>query len=104
MIEVIRGSVKINGEKYVVGDVVKGLSKNDEARLVEKGIAKYPDGAVEKKQPETNKKNDKKAEQEIPVDDEVKEELVDDGQITFNPDDYIEAAAPSRKKTGKTGK
>lgn len=104
MIRVLKGKVKAFGEYHGVGDVIKGLSKQDEARLISLGAAEY----VRKLKPELPAEPDNEEEQEKVQGEEQEEEQegteVDPAaEINFNPEDCIvNGEEPSKKqKAGK---
>ena len=123
MVRVKHGSVIANGAKYTVGDVIKGLSQVEEARLVKKGVAEYvrelvqerPTEPTEPEKETTNQEteedvkaevqeNEQEEEQDEHTEAEDQEETPaepTDTQIDFNPDDCIvteEKPRPAPKK------
>ncbi len=100
MIEVIRGSIIADGKQYTPGQTIKGLSRDDEARLVKKGIAKYVKAVAEKETPKEEK----------PAGDTKTLEPATEGssdavKIEFDADQYIEESntKPKTKPKPKTG-
>lgn len=111
MIRVIKGKVKFNGVYYGVGDVISGLSEQDEARLVKKGVAEYvrelvqerPTEPTEPEKETTNQETEEDVKAEVQENEQGEEqdehtEAEDqeetpaeptDTQIDFNPDDCI---------------
>lgn len=101
MVRVKHGSVIANGAKYTVGDVIKGLSQVEEARLVKKGVAEYVRELVQERptEPETDIEETIEEEEQEEQAEAVTEPA--DAQIDFNPDDCIvteEKPRPAPKK------
>lgn len=98
MIRVIKGKVKFNGVYYGVGDVISGLSEQDEARLVKNGMAEYVKEKKASKQEPPPPQN--KLEPEPKPEEEAVEPV--DEKINFDPDECIVIDAdtnPAPKKT-----
>lgn len=102
MVKVIKGEVKFNGVYHGKGVVITGLSEQDEARLVEKGVAEYvPEMAQE---PMTEPEKETEIEEDV---EEEKQEEQADTEIKFDIDDCIVLEGtpkPAPKKKAEAAK
>src|SRR5690554_1189405 len=101
MIRVIKGKVKAFGKYHSVGDVITGLSEQDEARLVspEMGFAEYvEEKEAKKKKTPPKKEAPPKQEPKAEPEEERDEGAPADEKIDFNPEECIVAESPKPKK------
>lgn len=119
MVKVIKGEVKFNGVFHGKGAVITGLSEQDEARLVEKGVAEYvpemaqeprtePEKETEIEEDVEEEKQEEQAETEEqeeavaePADTEIKFDLNDCIVTEGTPKPAPQKQAKSAKKSGK---
>lgn len=109
-IQCTKFKIRANGKIYTSGEVIEGLSKEEEARLVQEGYAEYVK-IIQAEVPEdekTNKKESPNDEANDPpeiLDDEANKspepsEEHEDGPDTGYPDEEIQKAK-SQKTRGK---
>lgn len=98
MVKVLKGKVKFGGVFYATGNVITGLSAEDEARLVKNGFAEYVAEKAQAKKSEP-KGGKKEAEQQEKVSDKKKGASIPvEESIDFNPEDCIVDEKPKSKK------
>lgn len=110
-IKVIRNRVFDGNKTYEIGDVIKGLSKEEESQLVKGGIADYHNEEinyieskkeidelkVDSKLPSENGDTDLPPEEESNGE-ENQSDIIDPNSLALNPDEYVEKSATKGKK------
>lgn len=106
-IKVKKSNVRHNGTSYTIGEMITGLSEQEEVRLISLGVAEQIEVIFEKVEdnPPDLKKEQQTTEQEKQnsISDEVQKSTSDDNQrqndtaINFNPDEVIKKTKKSRK-------
>lgn len=108
-IKVIKGHVRRNGLRYGMGEIITGLSENEESRIVSEGFAEYIPNVSELEESEaeeskTEGSSDKDSNKE-PLsednsknDETVSEDNLDGIEVKFDPGEYVKSA---RNKTNR---
>jgi hypothetical protein len=85
-VKVKNGQVNDGKKNYIKDDIITGLKKEDEARLVSLGVAEY---LVEEKAKKPTQNTKKPDEDKAPENDAKAPEEKGEINIQFNPDDLI---------------
>lgn len=113
-VKVIKNKVFDGKKTYEVGDVIKGLSENDEGQLILDGIAEYvgkkedyilPGEAIDEPNDDIDieitddGEKDSSENEDISTEIETsKSDLIDPNAFALNPDDYVKASPTKKKK------
>jgi len=108
-IKVIKGHVRRNGLRYGMGEIITGLSENEESRIVSEGFAEYvlnvselEESEVEESEKEEPSDNDttKKPLEEDTSENygTAAEDNLDNIEIKFDPGEYVQSAKNKRDR------
>lgn len=98
-IQCTKFKIRANGKIYTSGEVIEGLSKEEEARLVQEGYAEYVK-IIQAEVPEDEKTNKRESPNDEANKSPEPSEEHEDGPDTGYPDEEIQKAK-SQKTRGK---